>query len=523
MNIPFREITRFLCISVVFFIFLLISFRVILKEWGKSGLLSSLIAILFFTFGHFANAVENFLLTSKINFNVSVLAWIWLAIFLVISFFIIRKPITAVTTRFFNLFSTILFIFTIFNIVSIGDINSELTSEEKTELAQLRGEVAAAAPLSETIPTSNLPDIYYIILDGYLRADYLEKYFKVDNSSFIENLEQRGFYIVSDSRSNYLNTNYSLNSSLNLVYFHDYPRKIFNKSKYNLYHNYLHDFLEGYNYQTVVFDSGTGDTNEQDLDIFVSLENTTDNDNQILNRFEKFFLRTTLGLLLYDSKNPDNAPGQVNDMIQESINQELSLRRDRIKHALEHLPDYAEDQGHYFLFSHIYLPHIPFLYGPGGEELTFHGNQNLFWYEVPQEDYPEFYGYQIDYLNSAILETIDLILNNSSKPVVIVLQADHGDEFYLDRDAPTTQGIEVRSAILNAIFFSDSEYDLLYPSETPVNTFRIILNHWFGTHYPLLPDQVFFHEDPLSTKIDEKPEFIDCCENYHICLPPPPY
>ena len=162
----------------------------------------------------------------------------------------------------------------------------------------------------------------------------------------------------------------------------------------------------------MVFDSGTGDTNEQDLDIFVSLENSIDKSSQLLNRFEQFFLKTTLGLLLFDSRDSNTAPDQPSDMIQKTVNQELALRRNRITHALDHLPDYADAPGHYYLFSHIYLPHIPFLYGPGGIELSFHGNQNLYWYEVPQEDYPEYYGYQIEYLNNALLITIDQISND---------------------------------------------------------------------------------------------------------------
>ena len=231
MNIPFRDSIRFLLISVLFFMFLLISFRIILKDWEKSGLLSSLIAALFFAFGHVANTIEN-LLNSLVNFNLTVLAWIWLAFFLITSNLIISKLLPPETTRFLNFFSLILAVFLVINITSVKDINSELTPEEKSDLAQIRGEAAAEASI-KTIPDLNLPDIYYIILDGYLRNDYLKQYFDVDISTFLEDLQQRGFYVVSASRSNYLNTNYSLNSSLNFIYFHDYPKKIFNKSKFN--------------------------------------------------------------------------------------------------------------------------------------------------------------------------------------------------------------------------------------------------------------------------------------------------
>jgi len=522
MNIPFRDILRFLLISVSIITFLLLCFRVVSKDWAKAGLLSSLIAGLFYSFGHVANAVEYWLHHRDINFTVSLLAWTWLVVFLSLSFVIIRKQNNVKTTQFLNLLSLLLLSFTLFAIFTAGDLFNDLNQEEINTLAQLRGETEAESTVKQ-IPFSEIPDIYYIILDGYLRSDYLEEYFGHDNSPFLSELEQRGFYIVASSRSNYLNTNYSLNSSLNMMYFHDYPKRIFNKTKYNLYTNYLHDFLQEYGYKTVVFDSGTGDTNEQEFDIFISMETTTTDDDHGINKFEQFFLRTTLGLLLYNNRSLENVTGQPTDLIRSTVNQELSLRRERIRHALDHLPDYSNQDGNFFLFSHIYLPHIPFLYGSDGEELSYHGNQNLYWYEVPQENYEEYYNYQIEYLNRAILITVDQILSDSNKPVVIILQADHGDEKYLDRDAPTKQGIEMRSAILNAVYFSDDVYIDLYPTMTPVNTFRIVLNHWFGTQYPLLPDKVFFHEDSLSTQINEKPEFIDSCEQYNICLPPPPY
>ena len=520
MNIPFRDILRFLLISVIFITFLLICFRVVLRDWAKAGLLSSLIAGLFYSFGHVANVVENWLHHRDINFTVSLLAWTWLAVFLSLSLVIVRTQNNGNTTQFLNLLSLLLLSYTLFAILTTDVMNNDLDQEEINTLAQLRGEIEAESTLKQ-IPFSEMPDIYYIILDGYLRSDYLEEYFGHDNSPFLTELEQRGFYIVASSRSNYLNTNYSLNSSLNLMYFHDYPKKIFNKTKYNLYTNYMHDFLQKNGYKTVVFDSGTGDTNEQETDIFISMETTPTDDDHSINKFEQFFLRTTLVLLLYNNRSLENAPDQPTDLIKSSVNQELSLRRERIRHALDHLPDYADQDGQFFLFSHIYLPHIPFLYGPDGAELTYHGYQNLYWYEVPQENYEEYYIYQIEYLNRALLITIDQILSDSNKPVVIILQADHGDEKYLDRNAPTKQGIEVRSAILNAVYFSDDVYHDLYPTMTPVNTFRIVLNHWFGTQYPLLPDKVFFHEDPLSVQINEKPEFIECCEQYNICLPPP--
>ena len=520
--IPFKDIVRFLFLSIGLITFFLLGFRVVLRDWEKAGVLSSLLSCLFYSFGHVAITLEKWLHHRDFDFNVSVLTWTWLLVFTLLAFFIVRFKLPDKTTQFLNLMSGMLLVFSLWAIIASVDVSTDTSQLDEEKIASLRGEAEAEGSLPQ-VPSSELPDIYYIISDGYLRADYLDELFGYDNSSFINALEQRGFYIVSSSHSNYLNTNYSLNTSLNLMYFHEFPERIFNKAKYNLLTNYVVNYLKKNEYQTVVFDSGTGDTNNQDADIFITQNPTNAEEKRGLNTFEQFFLRTTMGLLFFSDQSLDSNPEKPNGMIRSTVNQELSIRRDRISHALTHLPDYASKVGHYFLFAHIYLPHIPFLYGPEGEELSYHENLNIYWYEVEPENYIEYYNYQIDYVNQALLNTIDLILTNSKKPVVIVLQSDHGDEKFLDRDAPTTQGINVRSAIINAIYFSDQTYDGLYPTMTPVNTFRVVFNHWFGTQYPLLTDKVFFHEHSLSTRINEKPEFVDACVHFNICLPSPPY
>jgi hypothetical protein len=47
------------------------------------------------------------------------------------------------------------------------------------------------------------PDIYYIIVDGYARADVLREYYEFDNSEFLNGLEKRGFTVNDSSRANY--------------------------------------------------------------------------------------------------------------------------------------------------------------------------------------------------------------------------------------------------------------------------------------------------------------------------------
>jgi len=52
------------------------------------------------------------------------------------------------------------------------------------------------------------------------------------------------------------------------------------------------------------------------------------------------------------------------------------------------------------------------------------------------------------------------------------------------------RNIKLRSSILNVYFLPEINNNLLYNSITPVNTFRVIFNHYFDAGYDLLKDQV---------------------------------
>jgi len=75
-------------------------------------------------------------------------------------------------------------------------------------------------PISLARPNlERTPDIYYIILDGYGRADVLKESFRFDNSEFIDYLTRQGFFVASESLSNYpLASEPSMASSLTMRY-----------------------------------------------------------------------------------------------------------------------------------------------------------------------------------------------------------------------------------------------------------------------------------------------------------------
>jgi len=84
------------------------------------------------------------------------------------------------------------------------------------------------------------------------------------------------------------------------------------------------------------------------------------------------------------------------------------------------------------------------------------------------------------------------LIGGSPVDPIIVLQGDHGPGAGLDWRSPTAEGLTERFRILDAIRLPGAAPELLYPTMSPVNTFRVILNQYFGTGLALLPDRSYF-------------------------------
>ena len=134
-----------------------------------------------------------------------------------------------------------------------------------------------------------------------------------------------------------------------------------------------------------------------------------------------------------------------------------------------------------FIFVHILAPHNPFVFGPQGEYLNrttpFTLNDDVD--AMDTNSYISGYTGQVTYLNRRVLETVNQILDRSATPPVIIIQGDHG--------SPRTP--EWNMTILNGYYLPGEGNRFLYSSISPVNTFRVIFNAYFGGKLEILPDQ----------------------------------
>jgi hypothetical protein len=106
-------------------------------------------------------------------------------------------------------------------------------------------------------------------------------------------------------------------------------------------------------------------------------------------------------------------------------------------------------------------------------------------------------------VNRQIEEMVEHLLDRPDKPIII-LQADEGPypEPYRTSNRSWKKAspgqLAMKTGILNAYYFPDGDYAALYQTVTPVNTFRILFDKYFGMEFGLLPDRIFAFPDYSS-------------------------
>jgi hypothetical protein len=326
------------------------------------------------------------------------------------------------------------------------------------------------------------PDIYLIIVDGYGRADFLHDVYGFDNSQMVQFLRDKGFYVADRATSNYPQTQLSLSSLLNLQYLNESVKEFGATSDrsalYELVqHSLMRQLLKDQGYQFVALPSAVLTTQIRDADIFLGLEGSN------INEFETFLLSSTLLGVAVESWGIDLPV------------MSYELHRKYVLFALEKLREVPTMPGPKFVFAHIMLPHPPFIFDRDGNFLPPDGPY-VMWdaslFPGSTEEYQHGYTEQVTFLNKQLVETISDILARSATPPIIILQGDHGPGSYFNMEEPKNTCLKERYSILDAYYFPDGNYASLYPSITPINSFRVILDQYFDADLELLEDRNYY-------------------------------
>jgi hypothetical protein len=92
---------------------------------------------------------------------------------------------------------------------------------------------------------------------------------------------------------------------------------------------------------------------------------------------------------------------------------------------------------------------------------------------------------------------VDRILKHD-RDAVIVLQGDHGPRSEMNFESHEDSNLREGMAILNAIRLPGNASDELHAAISPVNSFRVVLNHLFAFNLELLPNRSYFETGPYQ-------------------------
>ncbi|MEX0621781.1 MAG: sulfatase-like hydrolase/transferase [Candidatus Woykebacteria bacterium] len=449
-----------LSLTVSVFTFLILVF--FLKSRQKAALITSLLFVVFFSYGHVFSIVDGLkILGLQVGRNKFLLP-LSLTLIIVVSLFILRTKVKLENiTKGLNVALVALLLLAALNFILFSLENGVRIKEEQD----------ANQPFSSTKNGKDKPDIYYIILDGYTRADILQTVHKFDNSEFIDFLKNKGFYVVDKSRSNYSLSLLSLSSSLNMRYLDDLAQKDISETKKRdlgiemIRHNKVAKLLRSKGYKIINIGTGWGATDKNPY---------ADSVHHYRQRseFTKIIFQTTMLVALERFQLGD---------------------ADSILFAFEKLKQITEDEEPTFTFAHIVSPHPPYLFDRSGRKLK---NYSKSFNEAGSWEQRDKYIDQLIFINKKTIDVVETILTKSTFDPIIIIQGDHGTGSLgsTDLEKVSLDKLNERISNLNVYYFPNGGDKTLYETITPVNSFRKMFNFYFDSRYKILEDKSFYSQ-----------------------------
>lgn len=452
-------------ISSIFYLF----FSSVLKSNIKSGLLTSTILFFYFFYG----AIQDF--CKRISFLHSFGAHRYLLPFIIILLFIVYRYLRKTKQNFYYhtlYINCLLLIYISFDIFSIT------FSQYKISRNILPGENQLSAPAPINLHGRTKPDIFFILVDEYTGSRMLKKYFHYDNSRFQNFLKENGFFVATNPSSNYSSTPFSMAATFNMNYLNwiegdsqllvqDYSTAV----KKILENESIH-FLERAGYTIVnnsIFDIGKEPSpfNSGLLPLNLKLITAKTLSGRIQqDLFWRVKVRNGNGFEWLKLNN-ESVIGDGNEKM-------LMLTRKAISDS---------SANPRFIYTHLLMPHLPFLYDSLGKLNKPPSNDNSYSGAKKDNEYLQY----LVYTNSVISTMVNDIMKKKNRQAVIIIMSDHGYRDYSTKTSST----DINNNF-NAVFLPTQDYHLFNDSISNVNQFRILFNSLFDQDFSILKNRVVF-------------------------------
>jgi hypothetical protein len=478
-EVRLKHVLVSLICSILFAGVLLVALDLVLKDVAKAGILTSALLLSFFSYGiiHKYLLIVNGYQIGRHKYLLPALGLVFLVYGATIYKF--SKPRKKLT-RFFNLFSVIMVL------IMAASVFTRLKDYHNVNAAAFEVNSPTTMLVDKEASGKSYPDIYYIILDGYASSATLGSLYNYSDNELIRFLEEKGFYVASDSAANYSYTFLSLASSLNMSHLHRLSEMRGRSSRFKKipFHitenNAVVRFLKSRGYRYIHFGSRYKLTNRNRL-----ADRNVNCDPQDFDNWLGLLMKMTM-LSAMESSFPYEWFTDVKTESEKSLCPFTEIHRALIA------------PGPKFVFMHVLLPHPPFLFKRNGELLS-----ERILLDIDSSWDKEKYLEQLVFLNGKIKEMIDRILSSASRQPVIILQSDHGPASEMNWGNPTDLALKERMTVINAYLLPGGGGEALYKTITPVNSFRVVFNHYFNAKIELLDDKSYF------STWDEPYKFVD--------------
>ena len=364
---------------------------------------------------------------------------------------------------------------------------SQVTEPEADDAAEVAG-----GPSFKGERPADRPNVYFFLLDGYGRADQLQK-LGIQNEEFLGDLEKRGFEVEDSALASYPTTFLSLTSTLQMDYvveegdLGDHSRFYFAMRGDNAAVSAFHDL----GYRAVHATDWQALACQEQIDICLrpekeSIEGFGGEREQAL--LEATPLTTVLPQLdiHVHSLSGYFTPNQIVRKVQ------------------------AEDERHpRFVLGHVVAPHPPFRFAEGCELRDAHELGTLEDWGDPDSAGPVEYGRAVRCVNRDMLAAIDRI-RESDPGAIVVVAGDHGPRFGYDFQRPASEWTEPQLAERFSILYARSLPERCETSSpkasAAINTFRIILACITGREPELLEPRHFVPDLEANETTEIEPD-----------------
>ncbi len=268
-----------------------------------------------------------------------------LALAALVAYFIVRMKEPRCWTTGLNIFALILLAFPIATTVRT------LTKHHGQTTQAVESAGIPPAAISSAARVGRLPDVYYIILDGYARADVMADHFGLNVEPFLKRLERKGFFIARRSTANYCQTPLSLSSSLNATYLNGLMPADWEDT--NPLSRWIGDgavvrTFKGLGYRFVTFATSFAQTEHPEAEFY----------------FSPYGYSSPFHHMLLDL-TPLAPFAPVPRMLES-----YTVTRDQTLYVFDKVPQIARWGAPTFTFAHILSPHPPFVFGKNGEDVS---------------------------------------------------------------------------------------------------------------------------------------------------------